>query len=167
MSESVTISFTPALLRDAMQQVGYRVELVADRPDAPYLRSATGGIPFEVRFINRMPGGGEGYVDVSFIAALRIQSETPLALVNDWNNTRRFGRLRWAQNVAVLDMDVSTLGGLTQANLQAQIAIWDQLLQDVVPFLRDTFARIAASNGTPQGMAAVAPPSDAPASVEA
>jgi hypothetical protein len=161
VSETILTSFTPAGLRDLLQQAGYRAELMTDRPAAPYLRSAAGGIPFELQLVNHMPGGGEGYADISFAAALLVQGEMKLALVNDWNNSRRFARLRWIRNMAVLDMDVSVLGGMTQAHLQALIAIWDQLLQDIVPFLRNAFARIAAANSTPRGKAAVALPADA------
>jgi hypothetical protein len=167
MSETIAGSFSPGQLRELLQQCGYRAELMTDRPNVTYLRSATGGVPFEVQFVNRMPNDASAYADVSFVAVLGVQGEIPLALLNDWNNSRRFARLRWVQNLVVLDMDISALGGLTQAHLQAQIGIWDQLVQDMVPYLRNAFIRIAGAAGAPQGTAVIAPPADTAATKEA
>ena len=57
-------------------------------------------------------------------------------------------------------MDISAVGGLTQTHLRAQIGIWDQLVQDLVPFLRNAFIKIAGATTTPRATAVVAPPAD-------
>jgi hypothetical protein len=161
MSEPIITSLTPANLHEILQQAGYRAELMTNRPNAPYLRSATGGIPFEVQFVNRMPGDADTYADICFVVVLRLQGEMPLTVVNDWNNSRRFARLRLVQDMAVLDLDLSAVGGLTHGYLRAQIGLWEQLVQGLVPFLRDAFIKIAGANSAPQGAAVVAPPADA------
>ncbi len=166
MSDTLLSSFTPEAFQELLQQVGYRAELMTDRPNAPYLRSATGGIPFEVQFVNRLLNGGDGYADITFVVVLGLQSEMPLAAVNDWNNGKRFARLRLIRNMLVLDMDVTVIGGLTPAHLQAQIGLWDQLVQELLPFLRETMVKIAGAGPTPQGKAIVEPPKDTPIAPE-
>lgn len=162
MADSLLLSLTPESLRELMQQAGYRAELMTDRPNVPYLRSATGGVPFEVQFMNRMPSGAEGYADVTFVVVLGVQGDMPLAALNDWNNIKRFGRLRLVQKLLVLDMDVTAVGGVTPLHLRATISIWDQLLQDLQPFLRNALVKIAAANAATQGSAVVEAPTGSP-----
>jgi hypothetical protein len=148
MSEPMLVSLTPEALHPLMQQFGYRTELLTDRPNAPYLRSATGGMPFEVQFLNRATGDSGVYIDMSFVMSLRIQGEVPLEIVNQWNNSKRFARLRLLQNVLLLDMDVIGLGGTTEASFRASVSIWDQLVQELLPFLRTAMAQQAPATGT-------------------
>jgi Putative bacterial sensory transduction regulator len=151
MSETLLSSLTVENLRTLMQSVGYRVDTMTDRPNAPYLRSATGGVPFEVQFVNRMPGAADSFADAAFVIVFRVEGEVPLSLANDWNNMKRFGRLRLIQNMLVLDMDVSAVGGIAPDHLRANIAIWDQLVQDLLPYLR---AALSKGTAMPQAVAA-------------
>jgi hypothetical protein len=57
------------------------------------------------------------------------------------------------QNFLVLDMDVVMFGGVTASHLRAQIEIWDRLIQELVPFLRDR-ARGAAVRDDAAGQVA-------------
>jgi hypothetical protein len=153
MSDAVIETITAGQLCDLMQQAGYRVEPF-DLPDhAPALRSATAGIPFEVRLGTRAPGDGRRCADFTLIAALRVEGELPLDTPNDWNNGKRFSRLHVVQNFLVLDMDVVLFGGVTASHLRAQIEIWDRLIQELVPFLRDR-ARGSAVRDDVAGQAA-------------
>jgi hypothetical protein len=131
-------------LREIFQQAGYRVEMVTD-PVAmiPYLRSATGGLAFDIRPGNRLAGEDRGFADVAFAAVLQIQGELPLDLVNRWNATRRFARLQLSQTFLVFCMDVSVAGGVTPAYLRAQIEIWDRLVQELIAYLRDELQKLS------------------------
>jgi Putative bacterial sensory transduction regulator len=135
-------------LREIFQQAGYRVETVTD-PVAmiPYLRSATGGLAFDIRPGNRLAGEDRGFADVAFAAVLQIQGDLPLDLVNRWNATRRFARLQLSQTFLVFCMDVSVAGGVTPAYFRAQIEIWDRLVQELIAYLRDELQKLSVPAG--------------------
>jgi Putative bacterial sensory transduction regulator len=144
------LNLTLDSLREILQQAGYRVETVID-PVAviPYLRSATGGLAFDIRPGNRLAGQDladqeRGFADVAFTAVLQVQGELPLDLVNRWNATRRFARLQLSQPFLVFCMDVSAAGGVTPVHLRAHIEIWDRLVQELIAYLRDELQKLSA-----------------------
>jgi hypothetical protein len=145
MSDTQITQLTLDGLRNVLQQVGYRVEEATDPvANVPYLRSATGGLAFDVRPGNRLPD--EGFVDVAFTAVLQVQGELPLDLVNRWNATRRFARLQLSQPFLVFCLDVSVAGGVMPNHLRAQIEIWDRLVQELIAYLRDELRQLSAKS---------------------
>jgi hypothetical protein len=103
---------------------------------------------FDIRPGNRLAGDSDSYADFSFLALFTIKGgELPWALVNTWNNQRRFGRLHIDQGFLMLDMDVSVAGGIAAEHLAAQFVIWDQLLQGLISYLRTELPRYAAKAG--------------------
>lgn len=147
---------TSDLLRDALQSAGYRVNQATASDGANVLVSATNGLPFEVRLLNRLPERTEtgrpdaepptadvAFADAAFRAALRVQGELPLALVNQWNVTHRFARLCLNAPWLLLDMDVVALGGVAPAALRAQVEIWDRLLPELIAWLRVELPKLA------------------------
>ena len=145
MSDTPITQFTLVSLRDVLQQVGYRVEEVTDPvANVPYLRSATGGLAFDIRPGNRLPD--EGFVDVAFTAVLQVQGELPLDLVNRWNATRRFARLQLSHPFLVFCLDVSVAGGVMPNHLRAQIEIWDRLVQELIGYLREELRQLSAKS---------------------
>jgi hypothetical protein len=164
MSESETMSDTPIVdltldaLRNVLQQVGYRVEQVTDPlSNLAYLRSATGGLAFDIRPGNRLVDAG-GFVDVAFTAVLQVQGELPLDLINRWNATRRFARLQLSQQFLVFSQDVSVAGGVMPNHLRAQIEIWDRLVQELIAYLRDELRQLTATTTSATSVAADAKP---------
>lgn len=157
MSDTPVIQLTLDSLRDVLQQVGYRVEEATDPvANVPYLRSATGGLAFDVRPGNRLPDGS--FVDVAFTAVLQVQGELPLDLVNRWNATRRFARLQLSQPFLVLTLDVSVAGGVMPNHIRAHIEIWDRLVQELIAYLREELRQLstkgeAAAPAMPQAPA--------------
>ncbi len=145
MTDSAPVTrFTPALLREVLQQGGYRVELSPDGPGgAPVLRSATAGMAFEVHFANPVRGDSAAFSDLTCQAVFQVQGELPLSLVNQWNAGRRFGRLHLVRDLLLLHMDVLAIGGVTREHLRAQMEIWDHLLQQLVAFLREELPKLA------------------------
>lgn len=143
MSDTQITQLTLDHLRDVLQQTGYRVEEATDPvANVPYLRSATGGLAFDVRPGNRLPD--DSFVDVAFTAVLQVQGELPLDLVNRWNATRRFARLQLSQPFLVFCQDVSVAGGVMPNHLRAQIEIWDRLVQELIAYLRDELRQLSA-----------------------
>jgi hypothetical protein len=143
MSELLT-KLTLDGLRQTFQGAGYRVETASDPiASTTYLRSATAGLAFEIRPGNRLPGDDEGFVDATLMAAMQVQGELPLDVINRWNATRRFGRLQLSLPFLVFHFDICVAGGVTRSNLQAQIEIWDRLVQELIGYLRDELSKLA------------------------
>jgi hypothetical protein len=165
MSDAIITKMSLDSLRENIQLAGYRVETMTDPVvNTTYLRSATSGIVFDIRPGNRLADSDQSFVDVAFIAALQVQGELPLDIVNRWNVTRRFGRLQLSQPFLILSHDVSVAGGVAQNHLRAQIEIWDHLLQQLISFLREELPKIAGPNATESRTAeaalTIAPESD-------
>jgi hypothetical protein len=143
MSEALVHNFTIDTLRDVLQQAGYRVEVVTEASGAVHLRSATGGVPFDLRLGNKLGDDGERYLDATMMAMFQVQGELPPTLVDTWNNTRRFARLHVDRGFLILDQDLLVAGGVTAIHLRALIEIWDRLVQELVPYLRDQLTQSA------------------------
>jgi hypothetical protein len=163
MSDGIITSLTLESLRDRLQQAGYRVETLTDPvANVQYLRSATAGVGFDIRPGNQLPGDDKAFADAVFVVLLQIAGELPIDLVNRWNAARRFGRLHFSQPFLLFCLDISVINGVTPAHLRSQIDLWDRLVQDLLPFLRTTFAEAAAQiNKTPAQT--IAPDIDQPA----
>jgi Putative bacterial sensory transduction regulator len=160
MSDVAITKLTLDVLRESLQQVGYRVETATDPiAGVTYLRSATGGLGFDIRPGNQLPDSDGSFVDAAFTAVLQVQGELPLDLVNRWNATRRFGRLQLSQPFLVFCLDVSAAGGVMPDYLRAQIEIWDRLVQELIAYLRDELRQLSAKNGS---VPAAAPAQNAP-----
>jgi hypothetical protein len=165
MSEAIITQLTLDSLRETLQLAGYRVETLTDPvANVGYLRSATAGLAFDIRPGNRLNDTEQSFVDFAVVAVLQVQGDLPFDIVNRWNASRRFGRLQLSPPFLVLTLDVSVDGGVTPNHLRTQIGIWDFLLQQLVGFLREELARMAAANGAAPSPAAVgaADPARAP-----
>jgi hypothetical protein len=158
MSDLSITELSLAKLRESLQQAGYRVEAMTDPvANLPYLRSATGGLAFDIRPGNQLADGNQGFVDVAFVAVLQIQGELPLDLVNRWNVTRRFARLQLSPPFLALCMDISVAGGVTPAYLRGQVEIWDRLVQELIGYLREELPKLAPPKADERPVAQNAP----------
>jgi hypothetical protein len=156
MPDAVITSLTPESMRDLMQAAGYRAEVISDRSGATIVRSATSGLPFELRFAAPLPGG-TAYADMTFIAGLRIEGEVPLELVNRWNCSKRFARLCLKQGNLLLEMDSIVVGGVARDHLRAQVEIWDRLIQELLSYLRTANEEAKPKAGAPPEPAGTEP----------
>lgn len=152
MSDANITSLDLDELRDAFQQAGYRVETVTDPvTNAPYLRSATGGLAFDIRPGNRLNDAPRRFLDAVFIAVFQVQGELSLDLVNRWNLTRRFGRLQYSPPFLMFTMDIGVFGGVSRVHLRGQIETWDRLAQELIAYLREELNKLGGPQaGTPQ-----------------
>jgi hypothetical protein len=128
-----------------MQLAGYRVETMTDPvASSEYLRSATSGLPFDVRPGNRLAGNSDNsFLDAALVAVLQVQGELPLDIVNRWNASRRFARLQLSPPLLVLTHDVSVAGGVGQNHLR------DHLIQQLVGYLREELPKLNTAERTP------------------
>jgi Putative bacterial sensory transduction regulator len=149
------LSLTPDTMREILQEVGYRVESFTDPSGAIQLRSATNGLPFVRRFGNRVAGTDIAHADASFTLVLQMQGGAlPPDLFNQWNRSKRFGRLYSGENFLVLEMDFTVMGGVSRDNLRVQVSVWDSVVQELIRFLRTALAptsEAGAINGRAEG----------------
>lgn len=154
-------SLSPDDVAEALRKAGYRASL-GDTPSGPQIQSAAQGLGFFVAFGNALPNDAGRYADFSFHCWIAIEGSLPAGLVEGWNEGKRFARLFRRNQLLVLTMDVLVAGGVAPANLQAQIEIWDRVIQDFLHHLKRPVSN-GASNGASHGAAEVAPASAASA----
>lgn len=143
MSDTLISKLDIEGLRELFQLAGYRVETASDPvANLTYLRSATNGLAFDIRPGNRL-SDGEGILDIALVAVIQVQGELPLAVVNRWNASRRFGRLQLSGPFLALSLDLLLAGGVSRDHLRAEIEIWDHLVQQLIVFLREELAGLA------------------------
>jgi hypothetical protein len=142
MPDSLVTKFSLDRLTKILQQAGYRVETVTDSASgASHLRSATGGVMFDIRPGNRSGNDGD-FVDAALVSAVQVPGELPFEIINRWNATRRFARLQLGEGFLVLTQDISAIGGVASDHLRGQIEIWDHLVQQFVGYLRAELPRL-------------------------
>jgi len=149
-------------MREHLLANGFRAEIVADaNAGIQFVRSATSGLSFDIRMGNRLATEQLGFADAAFVAVFNILGDFPLDQVNAWNCTRRFGRLQIdtsnpGHKFLVLCMDVVVAGGISRQNFDAQIAIWDGLIQQLIPWLREEAAKARVATDATAGASASA-----------
>jgi hypothetical protein len=136
-------------LRTTLHAAGYRAEVVTDG-NISLLRSASNGLGFDVRPGNAFPGKPDHFSDVAFVAVLTVQGSMPLDLVNKWNRMHRFCRLfvdkpQGTDEFLVLTFDLSIAGAVSPGYVRTQLQIWDSLIQQLIPWLREELGRLASS----------------------
>lgn len=150
---------TLEVVRKLIQGEGYRAEIVTDG-NISFLRSACNGLDFDVRPGNILvkdpataPEKPERLADLAFVVLFTVQGNFPSDLLNVWNRTHRFSRLFVDKTIPdreflVLSLDVSVAGGVTTTYLRHKILIWDSLVRQLVPWLRDELGKIASTVDT-------------------
>lgn len=146
-------------LRAVIQDSGYRAEIVTDGTIS-FLRSASNGLDFDLRPGNVLANAsgtvGEGpqrFADFVFVVLFAVQGAFPVDVLNRWNQTHRFARLfldktNPEKEFLAMTLDVSVAGGVTRVYLRHQLAIWDSLVQQLVPWLREELGKIASTVNT-------------------
>ena len=147
MAEAQILSLIPERLAEFFKAAGYRAEIAQDNAGVPHLRSATGGVQFNVRFGNRAAPPVEGFMDFTYMVVIRVQEgDFPLERVNEWNRQRRFARLQKADDFLIMDFDVICAGGVTETYLRGTLELWDRLVQELVQYLQGQNAAAPAAN---------------------
>lgn len=154
MTDANIVSLSLENLKESFLQAGYRVEHLTDPVNgAPYLRSATGGLAFDIRPGNRLTDEPNRFLDAALVAVFQVQGDLSLDLVNQWNATRRFARLQYSRPFLVFSMDFGVYGGVSPAHVRGQIETWDRLVQELIAFLREELSKLYAHSGNTQASA--------------
>lgn len=136
-------SLSPDDVSEALRKAGYRANL-GDTPSGPQIQSAAQGLGFFVAFGNELPTEAGRYADFSFHCWIAIEGQLPAGLIEAWNEGKRFARLFRRNQMLVLTMDVLVAGGVAPGNLQAQIEIWDRVIQDFLHHIKRPVAAASA-----------------------
>lgn len=143
-------------LKEIMQAAGYRVDVLPG-DGIVVLRSATGGLGFEIRLMNSA-GSEARFADATFLTHFSIEGTFPLELLNRWNKSRRFARLfldrpEAGSEFLVLTCDLSFAGGVSPDHVRAHIQIWDVLVHQLVAWLREELPKVAPTVASAGGSA--------------
>lgn len=134
-------------LEMAMERLGLPAQLDTLISGAPVLRSAIGGLTFNVRPGGLMEGTEDGARHGDYSFNLMIQAERPLdpVILNEWNRQKRFARLFQRDGFLVMEMDQLAVG-ISGDQILASMELWGRLVVEVLNFLRAAHAPESGPN---------------------
>ena len=151
----------PQSVVGALQAAGYKAELkpdtAKDRADGDgvsYVSTAGGGYTYEIDFKNCTKGAD--CQSLEFVATFNKDAANSLAMVNDWNRSKRFSAMYLLTDGRIgLSYDITTTGGLDQPNFADAVDWWANIvLGKLDQFFTD---HPAGKNGEPWAPAAATP----------
>jgi hypothetical protein len=105
----------PGTIVTALQKAGYKAQLTKDATGDPEIDSAASGYSFSIYFYDCVEH--KQCAAIQFYASFKADPAYTEAFANKWNTDKRFLRARIdAKKELVFDHDISTIGGLNQAN---------------------------------------------------
>ncbi len=118
----------PDSLVQALQQAGYVAKLGTDPVGDPMVTSGVSGTTFQIFFYNCTEH--KACATVQFHSGYDVQNPVGLALLNEWNRAKRFGRVFLdKENDPVLQMDVDLDdGGMSSLLFIDNIEFWASIL---------------------------------------
>lgn len=99
----------------------------------PLIRADAAGSPYRIEFYGC--ADGRDCSDLRFVARLPVRDgavgQSTAGRLDDWNRTRRFGKVWFdTDGTAVLEMNVTLSGGVSRQNLDTVFDWWVFALQD-------------------------------------
>lgn len=134
---------TMADLATMLQQKGFRAEAAEWAGGREALRSAAGGVGFNLVAGN---GADGAYRDFTYFASFRLDGLPLEGICGKWNAARRFARLHARDGLLNFEMDVLLATGVSEGYLAVILELWNQLLNELLAALREEAAR---PNATP------------------
>ena len=141
---SISLEELSATLRAA----GYRAAIAAQN-GRTVIQSAAQGLGFVLSPGNALATDAQRFVDFSFNCLIRLEGNLPAAVVERWNQAKRFGRVFRQNDLLVLALDVIVAGGITERFLRTQCELWDRLMHDFIAHLRETATPVVAAPAVP------------------
>lgn len=126
----------PQTIVAALQKAGYKAVLGKDGRGDPMVESAASGYEYTIYFYecedNRQ------CASLQFLISFEEDGTNTPELANRWNSIKRFGQMSVDED-GNLDMryDVTTLGGLTQANFADAVDWWATMLGQLPRFFKE------------------------------
>jgi hypothetical protein len=126
----ITADQVAGVLRDK----GYASDIGKDDQGDPRIKSAVDGGAFYIYFYGC--NGGPRCTGIQFEAAFHLKGGMPLAKINDWNKTHRWGRAYLDEVMdPYVEMDVDAEHGFTSEALGANLDTWNTLLPSFKKFI--------------------------------
>ncbi len=126
----------PGNVVTALQAAGYKAKLEINKAGEPFISSGANGSPFTVEFY-----GCEGLKtcqSIQFSSWYKKQPHFTPALVNEWNSRWRFLKIFIDKDGDLVEhVDMSTVGGVTQANFADMVDWYVQMDARLTTFLRE------------------------------
>ncbi len=120
----------PASITQILQSFGYRAELATDSGGDPKISSSSGGANFSIFFYGCT--NGSDCDAISFSAAFDLDPGSNVALMNDWNQKKRYTKAYLDdEQDPVIDMDIYLgEGGVTIENFRFWVDTWERAIGD-------------------------------------
>lgn len=120
----------PASITQILQSFGYRAELGTDSGGDPKISSSSGGANFSIFFYGCTDG--KNCDAISFSAAFDLDPGSNVALMNDWNQQKRYTKAYLDdEQDPVIDMDIYLgEGGVTIENFRFWLDTWERAVGD-------------------------------------
>ena len=114
----------PDSVLKATRAAGYTVVLEKDSTGDPMIRRTQGGHPFRILFYGCKENANCETIQIA--AGYDKKRDTPLASINEWNRTKRFGRAYLDADgdpMLLMDLDLDD-GGLSEALFTDNLQFW-------------------------------------------
>lgn len=117
-----------------LQDAGYKAELTTDKGGDPMIRSAAGGVNFNIYFYDceikpRCKA-------IQFSAGFDLKTAMTPAKINEWNKGHRYLKAYLDdEGDPQVDYDVNINAGRTKAGLDDDFAVWTSMIDDFTTFI--------------------------------
>jgi hypothetical protein len=135
MLDKLLRGVTVADLEAALERLGLPATQDLTPAGAPVLRSAIGGLTFNVRPGAQIDAQGPRFGDFNFNLMFQVQDSFDAAILNQWNRHKRFARFSLRDDFLVLEMDNLAVG-ITGDQILASLELWGRLVVEALNFLR-------------------------------
>jgi Putative bacterial sensory transduction regulator len=124
------VASDPASITAVLQSFGYRAELSKDTGGDPKISSSSGGANFSIFFYGCTDG--KACDAISFSAAFDLDPGSNVALMNDWNQKKRYTKAYLDdEQDPVIDMDLFLgSGGVSIDNFRYWVDTWERAVGD-------------------------------------
>ncbi|MCA8906399.1 MAG: YbjN domain-containing protein [Rhodospirillaceae bacterium] len=134
--DEVFPTITGGELRALIREFGYdEARLIDTAAGTPLIQTELDGISFSVFLYDCRGGPPMACGGFGFSAGFDIPGEVDAAQLSNWNRQRRFG-VAFADDQGVyLSLNVNIEGGVTRANIEDTLQLWEQALTDFADYI--------------------------------
>ncbi len=125
-AQTIVSAEDPAGLVAIIQNLGFQAKLEKDNAGDPVIRSSSSGADFSIFFYDCTKN--KRCKSLHFTAGYDLPDGTSLDAIQQWNAEKRFASAYLdEEGDPFLQMDINTEGGITQANFEDSIDLWQSL----------------------------------------
>lgn len=126
----------PQTVVAALTGAGFKAKLDKDSTGDPTIESAASGYNFDVMFYGCK--AGKDCTSLQFRSGWKADDAHTPAYANKWNAVKRFAQMSVKDDKTMaLSYDVTTAGGMNQANFADVIDWWQVMLGEASKFFKD------------------------------